>query len=252
MTNANAAQVSLDDILESADRRNREVMEHRRIGHLPNGIDDAVTRHMEQIGDYHRAMLEDRREDLAAIRAEARDLAVRVQGGQGILAGDGSAGTQLRNRCAAAPGDVPRWGQAGDFIVTTRGMDVRIRMDGFFGIGSIGGQCTGFDAIAVDRTRPFLSKTGYRSFLGAFGEPFGMTVDEFVQRAIEYQVTTEMKGRLVAIEPMRRHEAAPTLDLAGSDSAEGEAEDDGEAEDLEDADGPEEDQEGAGDIATAA
>jgi len=52
-------------------------------------------------------------------------------------------------------------------------MRARIELDGIFGItGSI---CfwPGFSARAVDYDRPFLSQTGYRSFLGIYADPQG-------------------------------------------------------------------------------
>lgn len=43
-------------------------------------------------------------------------------------------------------------------------MRVRVRMDGFFGIGAEYLDYMNFSANAVEWNKPFLSETGYRSF----------------------------------------------------------------------------------------
>jgi hypothetical protein len=45
------------------------------------------------------------------------------------------------------------------------GLPVRIQQDGMFGFGMMSRPYSGFPAHAVDYQRPFLSETGYRSFL---------------------------------------------------------------------------------------
>ena len=65
---------------------------------------------------------------------------------------------------------MPLWGQAGEFTVTVDAMRVRIEIKGMFGIGSTFCLFPGFYARAVDMDRPFLSETGFRSFLGVSGD----------------------------------------------------------------------------------
>ena len=50
-------------------------------------------------------------------------------------------------------------------------MLVRIEMDGLFGIGSCFTPRLNFYACVVDRDKPFLSSTGFRSFLGCRSQP---------------------------------------------------------------------------------
>ena len=50
-------------------------------------------------------------------------------------------------------------------------MLVRIEMDGLFGIGSCFTPWLNFCACVVDRDKPFLSSTGFRSFLGCRSQP---------------------------------------------------------------------------------
>jgi hypothetical protein len=61
---------------------------------------------------------------------------------------------------------------------------------------------------AVEFNRPFLSTTGYRSFLGVQGDPVpGLSPDEFTRRVIESYIANDLKGRLVPIEPKHRQRA---------------------------------------------
>ncbi len=106
------------------------------------------------------------------LRGEARSLALRLNGGErGILADEDAPGCVLERESAAPPGAVPLWGQKGAFIVTVAGMRVRVALHGVFGIGSWSGFWPGFAAHAVDWDKPFLSETGYRSFLGIYAPP---------------------------------------------------------------------------------
>ena len=60
------------------------------------------------------------------------------------------------------------------------------------------------------REKPFLSETGYRSFIGLrSGLQPGMTPDSFAREIIALHVTRELKGKLIVIEPKyrERHEA---------------------------------------------
>ena len=74
--------------------------------------------------------------------------------------------------------------------------------NGVFGIGASFCYWPGFSARAVDKTAPFISETGYRSFLGLHAEPIpGLTPDVFAARVIERHVAKALKGRFVAIAP---------------------------------------------------
>jgi hypothetical protein len=76
-------------------------------------------------------------------------------------------------------------GQTGEFIIEHEGMRVRFELNGLFGIGSSVGFWPGFAAHAVDPDKPFLSQTGYRSFLGIHADPApGLLPVEFVSRVI--------------------------------------------------------------------
>jgi hypothetical protein len=101
---------------------------------------------------------------------------------------------------------VPGWGWTGEFAVTVDAMRVRIEITGMFGIGSTSCLFPGFYAHAVDWDRPFLSETGFRSFLGLYGDPVpGLTPENFVRAVIAAHVRRELKGRLRAIRPSYSH-----------------------------------------------
>jgi hypothetical protein len=70
-----------------------------------------------------------------------------------------------------------------------------------FGIGSTFCLFPGFYAHAVDLDRPFLSETGFRSFLGVSGQLVpGLTTEDFARETIAAHVTQELKGRLLPIQ----------------------------------------------------
>ena len=76
-------------------------------------------------------------DEVLRLRAEAHKLALRLNHGDpGILADDDASGRALERAFASVPGDVPLWGQKGDFVIEVNGMQVRIEIEGVFGIGS--------------------------------------------------------------------------------------------------------------------
>ena len=114
----------------------------------------------------------------------------------------------------AKNGKVPLWGQSGSFEICHGKMRVRIEMDGLFGIGACHMSWLGFSAHAVDRAKPFLSETGFRSFLGCGGElEAGHTPESFAAAMVAAHVSRELKGRLLIITPLKvskQRRAAPS------------------------------------------
>src|SRR5690606_3307222 len=117
---------------------------------------------------------------------EAEDLAVKLNGGTrfGIKADEDSPCCVLERATAAPDGTLPLWGQQGSFVLDVAGCSIRIEFDGLYGIS-----LPGFAAHAVDRTKPFVSATGYRSFLG-YGGAFagGVSVEAYVRATIESHI----------------------------------------------------------------
>src|ERR1700730_10878662 len=125
-------------------------------------------------------------EQAMSIREEAHLLAAKLNGGTcGIIAGPDAPGCILERESAAPPDTVPLWGQAGEFIVTVGAMRVRIELHGMFGIGSTSCLFPGFYARAVDLDRPFLSETGFRTFLGLSAQLVpGLTTEDVSRETI--------------------------------------------------------------------
>jgi hypothetical protein len=114
----------------------------------------------------------------------------------GILADDNAPGCVLEQLTRAPDGTVPLWGQNGTFGIECASMRVRIEIDGFFGIASRHSSWVGFAAHAVDWDKPFLSDTGYRSFLGV-GGPLapGYTPEAFAKGIVTTYVQSALNGR---------------------------------------------------------
>ncbi len=199
-------QLGFDDLLASADDDNHRRAFERETGHLPSTMEEGVPYFRTLLQRHHEAMLQGGVERVMKLREETRHLALRLnKGDPGILAGEDSSGRVLERATAAASGEVPIWGQQGDFEIEARGLRVRIEINGVFSIGSSSCFWPGFAAHAVEFHRPFISETGYRSFLGIYAESTPGIAPNFYARAvIETHIETHRKGRLLRIEPRYR------------------------------------------------
>jgi hypothetical protein len=202
-------QLGFEGLLAAAAEDNRKRKLDRETGHLPASMEEGIPFFRLLIRQHHAAMLAADVDTAMRLRKEAELLALRINGGEsGILAGPEAPGCVLARATSAAPEAVPLWGQTGEFTITVDGMKVRIELEGIFGIGC--GFCywPGFAARAVDYDRPFLSETGYRSFLGIHADPApGLTPDTFAEKIVAAYVARECRGRLLAIAPRYRKSA---------------------------------------------
>lgn len=203
---AKDAQLGFEALLADAESQNRARLFARESAHLPQTMDDALPYHRILIKQHHAAMLAADIDTVMALREEAHKLALVLNHGEpGILSDEHSPGNVLERECAAAPGAVPLWGQAGAFTLTIGDMHVAIDLDGLFGIGSTFLYWPGFKTYAVDYDRPFLSPTGYRSFHGIYADPVpDITTERFVRETIAAYLSKQLKDRLVAIKPRYR------------------------------------------------
>ena len=194
-------QLGFDALLNSAAADNQSRKHERACAHLPDTMAEAVPFLRAMIDRHHAAMLVGDAVAVERFREEAHQLAFKLNNYEpGILAYDDSPGCVLDRLSQAPDGAFPLWGQAGAFVIECASMRVRIEMDGFFGIASRYSSWMGFAAHAVDWHSPFLSETGYRSFLGVGGALApGYTPDAFAKSVITAYVRHDLRGRLRGI-----------------------------------------------------
>jgi hypothetical protein len=198
-----STQLGFGDLLADADRRNDHRQQRRETAHLPATMEEAVPYMRGLIDRHHAAMLKADEVAVMALRNEAGFLATKLNGFEpGILAGPDAPGCVLDRETRAVDGPVPLWGQSGCFEITVLDMRTRIELEGLFGICSSVVPWPGFAAHAVDWDKPFISETGYQSFLGLSGDLVpNVTPDQFVLNVITTHVIRGMKAKLLAIKP---------------------------------------------------
>ena len=196
-----STQLGFDTLLAHAEAQNRTRQEEQAHAHLPGTMEEALPFYRVLIEQHHAGMLAGDIGEVARLRGEAHDLAYKLNNYEaGILADENAPGCILDRLTRAEDGAVPLWGQSGSFIVATNCMQVRIEMEGLFGIGASHMSWLGFAAHAVDWDKPFLSDTGYRSFLGTGGPLVpGFTPETFAAGIVDAHVTKELKGKLCRI-----------------------------------------------------
>lgn len=199
-------QLGFADLLAVADTANNRVKMERAYAHLPGIYDEAVPFLRGLIDQHHAAMIAGHAEVAMPLREEAHHLAEKLNNYEpGTLAGDDAPGRRLDRLTRARKGRVPLWGQSGAFTVEVQGMRVGIDLDGLFGLTWNVFHWPGFGAHAIDWDKPFLSETGYRSFI-AINTPLqpDYTPDRFAREIIAAMIARENKGKLVAIKPEYR------------------------------------------------
>lgn len=197
-------QLAFDQLLTDTVTANQARVRDRKYGHLPSTIEKGLPFFRTLIDRHHHAMVAGDAPTVMRLREEAHDLAVKLNNYEpGILADEDAPGRVLERLTRSPDRTVPLWGQAGCFEIQLKAMRVRIEMEGLFGIGSCHRAWLGFSAHAVAKNKPFLSETGYRSFLGVGGELVpGHTPDSFATAIVETYVAKELKGRLRRIVPL--------------------------------------------------
>jgi len=177
--------------------------EEQATARIPSTMDEAIPYYRGLIERHHKSMLAGDVEKTMAARKEAQDLAVKLNGGKllGICGGPDAPAYVLERATAAPAGDVPMWGQTGEFTINVGIVPVRIEQFGIFGVGAGFSLWPGFAAQAVDYCRPFLSETGYRSFLDCHAEMKpGITPDVFAREITQAYIARECHGKLRRIE----------------------------------------------------
>jgi hypothetical protein len=207
--------------LADIDRERKQKVFEDRYGHLPSTMPDGVALYRQMIDRHHDRMMAGDVDGTMGIRREAHDLAIRLNNGQPGICAPNGPGRVLERETAAPDGIVPKWGQIGSFTITVGKMQVGIQQHGIFSIGARHLYWPGFAARAVSRDQPFLSETGYRSFLSE-----GLRIDGHVasgvgpdgvaSEVIFQHIARELKGKLrkiVPFEPIPRAAPSPTPSL---------------------------------------
>jgi hypothetical protein len=146
-------------------------------------------------GHYHDAVLAGHVEVLDQMESAYSALVYKLNGEtmMGCKADDDSAGHVLARDVAATPGQVPGWGQAGEFLLEVEGVRVWVVMT-----HHMLGNHRACDLHAVDLDKPFISETGYRSAGLTVTSNIGDTVDQAARRMVLDVMHSE--GKLKAIE----------------------------------------------------
>jgi|APEBP8051073178_1049388.scaffolds.fasta_scaffold12662_2 hypothetical protein len=200
----NINQLSFASLLAETEAINRQRTEEEAHAHLPDSMEAALPYYRTLIERHNAAMLAGDVDAVARSRSDAHELAYKLNGfNPGILVDEDAPGCVLDRLTRAEEGKVPLWGQSGSFEIQYEAMRVRIEMDGLFGIGATHMSWLSFSAHAIEQSRPFLSDTGYRSFMGVGGAlRSGYTPDAFAASIVEAFVERDLKGRLKKIVPI--------------------------------------------------
>jgi hypothetical protein len=203
---SNINQLSFGSLLAETEAINRRRMEVEAHAHLPGAMEAALPYYRTLIERHHAAMLAGDVDAVYRLRSDAHELAYKLNGfNPGILADEDAPGCVLDKLTRAEEGKVPLWGQPGSFEIQYKAMRARIEMDGVFGIGATHMSWLSFSAHVIEESGPFLSDTGYRSFMGVGGAlRAGFTPDTFAASIVEAFVERELKGKLKKIVPITR------------------------------------------------
>ena len=201
LAQSNTEQLGFDALLADAETDNAARAFARQTAHLPGTWHVAVPFYQRLIEDHHAAMLAANIDEAIRLRKEAHILARKLNdGAPGIIADDDAPGCRLARETVAICGEMPLWGQLGRFVIEVAEIAIDIEMEGIFGIGATSMPWPGFSAQTVDRERPFISETGYRSFLGIHAEIMpDLTPDVFARMAIEAHIEQVLNGRLLTV-----------------------------------------------------
>jgi hypothetical protein len=171
------------------------------------GVDPAEfpARARAQVARYHDAVLAGDLEALDSSQSAYEALVYVLNGSTmfGSAADEDRATHVLARAVAAAPGQVPCWGQSGDFLVEVDGM--RVRVEVAKGLHNH----HGITLHAVDLDRPFLSETGYRSHFVTVTSHLGETVEQAVRRAIAQVLESEGKPKAIEADAFVRRNPKP-------------------------------------------
>ena len=197
-------------VLNRKDRPTREIavddQMNRILRELPAARDELLALAAKSIEVRHSAILSEN--ETATIEAGRIYEAVcyRLNGDTnfGSSVGPDGGAYVVAMHCRATPGEVPRWGQVGEFVIVVDEMRSIVKFRaGFGGINAIH-----LEFYAMNMHKPYISQTGYRSHFSCIH--YGRTVDDV---AVWFFREFLKKGR-VMIEPQYRHRSGEGENLA--------------------------------------
>lgn len=130
---------------------------------------------------YHDAVLAGHVEVLDQMEMAYTSLVYQLNGGtlQGCAADDSRAAKVLARALAAKPGQVPCWGQGGEFLLEVEGLRLRVRLT-----PDMLGNHHGCALHAVDLDQPFINAEGFRAAMLTVTSCLGETVDQAARRLV--------------------------------------------------------------------
>lgn len=142
---------------------------------------------------YHDAVIAGAVADLERAKLTYTACVMALNGGTRF--GSATINDELMAKHAAPAGQVPRWGQVGQFLLELDGMRIAVEA----GPGALDGMY-GFDLNAVDMDKPFLSSTGFRHHFMSPARCLGQTVDQALRAEVRECIAQEKNWRPVAID----------------------------------------------------
>jgi len=142
---------------------------------------------------YHDAIMLGAVADLERVKVTYRACVMALNGGTHF--GSAAVDDELMAKHAAPAGQVPRWGQVGQFLLELDGMRIAVKA----APGSLKGTY-GFDLYAVDMDKPFLSSTGYRHHFMDPARCLGQKVDQALRAEVRECIAQQKDWRPVAID----------------------------------------------------
>lgn len=158
------------------------------VANLPDDVEAMHARAGQLRAVYNDAIVagDDRARDAAALEHDA--IVFKLNGGTFFgCRGDATRpGKVLDALHTVKPGQVPTWGQDGEFLVEVEGVRVLVKYE-CQGLRS----APGFDARAVDFDKPFISPTGYQGVYLTVADHMGRTLEQAVRAEISEQIAAE-------------------------------------------------------------
>lgn len=126
---------------------------------LPDAVDELLQVALDALHDLHDGIIAGSEKSALTARHRYDAVVWKLNGGSffGCEAGEGAA-VIVRRHCAAIPGNVPMWGQSGEFLIEQAGTRAVVS----FSCG-LSRMLASLSFHAVDPHVPFISPTGYRS-----------------------------------------------------------------------------------------